>query len=61
MFHRLHWEAWHLVCPVIGFVLIFTVFILVVLRAAVSSRKEINHASSLPLEGEEKVSTHERK
>lgn len=59
IFHRIHWEQWHLILASIALILIFTVFILVVIRILRTPASKISHLNSLPLE-KENVS-HERR
>ena len=52
IFHRIQWEQWHLVFPIIAFFLIFSVFLLVVFRIWRTPQRNLEHLSSLPLETE---------
>jgi hypothetical protein len=52
IFHRIQWEQWHLVFPIIAFFLIFSVFLLVVYRILRTSNENLDHLSTLPLENE---------
>lgn len=53
IFHRIQWEQWHLVFPIIAFFLIFSVFLLVVYRILRTPQSKFGHLESLPLENEE--------
>ncbi len=55
MFNRLVLEDWMNVFPKIGFVVLFAVFLLVLLRVVAMKKKRIDHMSSLPLEQEKIV------
>ena len=58
IFHRIHWENWHLLLAGVALLLIFSVFILVLIRIFQTPKSKLDRLSSLPLENE-KVS-HER-
>ena len=59
VFHRIHWEDWHLILAAIALILIFTIFLLVVIRIMRTPASKLDHLSRLPLE-DEKVS-HEKR
>jgi hypothetical protein len=59
IFHRIRWEQWHLILAAIALLLIFSVFILVVIRILRTPKSKLDHLNSLPLE-KENVS-HERR
>ena len=53
IFHRIHWEQWHLIFPTIALFLIFGVFLLVIWRLWHTPQYKLNRLESLPLENEE--------
>jgi len=59
IFHRIHWEHWHLIFPAIALVLIFGAFILIVIRILRTPSKKLDRLSTLPLE-KENVSNEKR-
>ena len=59
VFQRIHWEDWQLILAVIALVLIFSVFILVVIRILRTPNSKLDHFAKLPFE-DEKVS-HEKR
>jgi len=52
IFHRIQWEDWHLILAAVALILIFSVFILVVIRILRTPDSKIDHLSRLPLEDE---------
>jgi len=52
IFHRIHWENWHLMLAAIALILIFSIFILVVIRIWRTPNSKLEHLSNLPLEDE---------
>lgn len=52
IFHRIQWEQWHMIFPIIAFFLIFSVFLLVVFRILRTPNANLDRLSSLPLETE---------
>lgn len=58
MFHRIQLEEWHAMLKSVGFVLFLIVFIFMLLRAYFMRNRDVDHASSLPLETEKYKETH---
>jgi len=54
MFDRIKYESWHIVFPVIGFVLLLGIFTLVVIRVARLPKGKVRHLAELPFEEEDK-------
>ncbi|MBC2594793.1 cbb3-type cytochrome c oxidase subunit 3 [Ruficoccus amylovorans] len=52
MFHRITYESWTTIVPIIGFILTFGVFIAIVIRAILMKKKKRDHLANLPLENE---------
>ncbi|MGJ8725977.1 MAG: hypothetical protein ACSHYB_15590 [Roseibacillus sp.] len=50
MFHRIIHENWVAVIPIAAFLLTFTVFIGVLIRAVVMKKDKRDHLASLPLD-----------
>jgi cbb3-type cytochrome oxidase subunit 3 len=59
MFHRIRVEEWHGILRSVGLVLFTAVFILMFLRVIFTPKKKLDHAASLPLEGEETKKPHD--
>jgi hypothetical protein len=52
VFHRIHWEDWHLILAAIALILIFSIFIVVVIRIMRTPNSKLDHLSKLPFEDE---------
>lgn len=53
MFSRVTYESFQLIFPLIGFFLIFGVFIAVLVKVFLMKKEGVDHLSRLPLEDEE--------
>ena len=53
MFRRVILESWHEYVPYICFALIAGVFVIVVLRALLMTKSDVEHLASMPLCGDE--------
>ena len=58
MFNRIQLEEWHAMLKSVGFMLFLIVFTFMLLRAIFMRRRDVDHASSLPLENEKFKETH---
>ncbi|MGE9292259.1 cbb3-type cytochrome c oxidase subunit 3 [Ruficoccus sp. ZRK36] len=58
MFHRITYEDWTSIVPIIGFVLTFSVFLVIVVRAILMKKKKRDHMANLPLENEHSSPDH---
>ncbi len=58
MFKRITYEEWTSIVPIIGFLLTFGVFLIIVVRAMFMKKKKRDHLANLPLEGEQPLSDH---
>ena len=52
MFKRILHDDWTTIVPIIAFVITFTFFVVMVVRAVKMKKSEQDHLSSLPLEDE---------
>ena len=50
MFHRIIYDHWTAVVPIVGFLLTFAVFLAAVIRALLMKREQCDEMASLPLE-----------
>lgn len=60
MISRLQFEEWHTAVALIAFIITFTAFVYLVVRAMRMKRDKIKHLSELPLEEEETTNKHEK-
>lgn len=58
MFRRVVLEDWVHVFPLIGFVILFTIFLVVILRVSRMKKKNVDRMSSLPLDQEKYSDEH---
>lgn len=54
MFDRVHYESWQIVFPIAGFLLLFGMFIIVVIRVSRLPKGKVRHLAHLPFDEEEK-------
>ena len=55
MFKRVILEDWHQILPLIGFGIIFVIFIFLSIRAILMKKKDVERLAKLPLEDEADV------
>jgi len=56
MFKRITYDEWTTIVPIIGFVLTFGAFLIIVVRALFMKKKKRDHLANLPLEGDKPLS-----
>lgn len=61
MFQRVQIEEWYSIFKLVGFVLFFLIFLLIVIRTFLISRKKIERTASLPLQEEKSRPAHAEK
>lgn len=49
MFHRLTFESWTSIVPIIAFALTFATFIMITIRAIFMKKKDVDKLANLPL------------
>ena len=59
VFHRIHWEDWHLILAAVALILIFSVFLLVVIRIFMTPNSKLDRFAKLPFEDEK--ASHEKR
>jgi len=61
IFHRIQWEDWQLILATVALFLIFSVFILVVIRIFKTPNSKLDHLAQLPFEDEKVVNEKQTK
>ena len=54
MFDRVQYESWHIIFPIAGFLLLFGIFILLVMRVSRLPKSKVKHLAHLPFDEEDK-------
>ncbi len=54
MFDRVQYESWQIVFPIVGFLLLFGIFILLVIRISRLPKTKVKHLAHLPFDEEDK-------
>lgn len=54
MFHRVTYEQWTTVVPVIAFILTFSTFLAITIKAFLMKKDKRDHLASLPLDDQPK-------